>query len=289
MSRKLTYEFVKESFEKEGYVLLSKEYVNSKQKLDYICSKGHKHNIMWNSWKTGHRCPYCAINAKLTLEHVQKQFEKEGYTLLSKEYVNAHIKLNYICSKKHEHDITWDKWQQGVRCPYCYGNTKPTLEQIRESFEQENYILLSKEYINSYTKLEYICSKGHKHNISWDDWQQHTRCPTCANIRTSIRISGSGHPNWKGGSSYEPYCSVWKDKEYKKDIRDRDGNKCLNPYCNKKSDKLHIHHIDYDKKNCCPSNLITVCNSCNAKANTDREWHKVWYQAIIKNRYGGIS
>jgi len=46
--RKLTYEFVKESFEKEGYKLLSEEYINCEQKLDYICSKGHGHSIGWN-------------------------------------------------------------------------------------------------------------------------------------------------------------------------------------------------------------------------------------------------
>jgi 5-methylcytosine-specific restriction endonuclease McrA len=68
-----------------------------------------------------------------------------------------------------------------------------------------------------------------------------------------------------------------------------DKYKCLNPYCSKKSSKLHIHHIDYNKKNCHPSNLITICNSCNSMANKDRNWHQTWYQAIIKNRYGGTS
>ena len=66
---------------------------------------------------------------------------------------------------------------------------------------------------------------------------------------------------------------------------ERDGYKCLNPTCNKTSTRLSLHHIDYDKKNCAPKNLITVCNSCNGKANKDREWHQSWYQAIIYLRY----
>jgi len=59
MSKKLTYEFVKEQFKKEGYELLSKEYKGCFQKLNYICPEGHQHNISWNSFKSGERCPYC--------------------------------------------------------------------------------------------------------------------------------------------------------------------------------------------------------------------------------------
>ena len=47
--RKLTYEFVKEQFEKEGYTLLSEKYINCFTKLDYICPKGHKHSISWEN------------------------------------------------------------------------------------------------------------------------------------------------------------------------------------------------------------------------------------------------
>jgi hypothetical protein len=103
--------------------------------------------------------------------------------------------------------------------------------------------------------------------------------------RISLAKMGPNNPSWKGGASFEPYCPLWVDQEYKQSIKLRDGNICLNPYCNKTINKLCIHHIDYNKKNCCPENLITLCSSCNAKANFDREWHQDWYKTIIKNRY----
>jgi hypothetical protein len=59
MSKKLTIEYIKEQFEKEGYRLLSKEYINDKQKLDYVCPKGYKDIVSWHSWQSGHRCPTC--------------------------------------------------------------------------------------------------------------------------------------------------------------------------------------------------------------------------------------
>jgi hypothetical protein len=223
---------------------------------------------------------------KLTYEFVRNNFEENGYVLLSKEYRNSRTKLYYTCSKGHKHSIKWNDWKEKHRCPSCSGNAKLTLDRIKKSFEQEDYILLSEEYEGAFTKLDYICPKGHKHSIIWNSWQQSRRCPICK----SIKLSGSGSPFWKGGISYEPYCAMWKDEEYKQDIKERDKNRCLNPCCDsKKPNDLTIHHIDYNKKNCHPTNLITVCRSCNSRANKDRDWHQTWYQAIIKNRYGGMK
>jgi len=99
-----------------------------------------------------------------------------------------------------------------------------------------------------------------------------------------LKLSGANNPNWKGGINCDPYCDAWADPEYKDSIKERDGYQCLNPICLKKTKNLCIHHIDYNKKNCHPSNLITVCYSCNSSANFDREWHTSWYNAIILRR-----
>lgn len=79
----------------------------------------------------------------------------------------------------------------------------------------------------------------------------------------------SNNYNWKGGD--KEYCSLWNDRRYKSDIRERNNNNvCQNPYCFNSTKKLNIHHIDYDKKNCHPSNLITSCVWCNSEVNYDR-------------------
>jgi hypothetical protein len=61
----------------------------------------------------------------------------------------------------------------------------------------------------------------------------------------------------------------------------KDGYECKNPLCKQNSDKLCGHHIDYDKKNCSPGNVITVCFSCNARANFNREFWQRHYKEII--------
>lgn len=284
MCKKLTYEFVKASFEGDGYTLLSTGYKNNHTKLKYKCSKGHVHSIVWRNWQRGDRCPYCDGQAKPPFEYVRKQFELEGYVLLSTNYINNKTKLDYICPNGHRHDVTWSEWNNGgVRCLFCSNRSPIDFDNIKQAFTLENYTLLTGKYKNNNTKLNYSCPYGHEHSITWANWVTGYRCPTCANINRT----GPGHHNWQGGKTLEEYCGVWKDKEYRQDIRDRDGNRCLNPYCTSPNKKdLTIHHINYIKGECGLNNLITVCRSCNSRANYNRRWHTKWYQAIMYRRYG---
>lgn len=279
---KHTYEFIKNAFESKGYSLLTKVYVNANTKLEYVCSNGHTHSMSYNKFSLGVECPFCQGTVKYSYEQVKDSFSKRGCKLLSTDYVNSMTKLDYECSNGHCHSITFAHFLNGVGCPYCAGNAKLDYNVVKSGFETEGYTLVSTEYVNSKTKLNYKCNKGHTHSITWSDWISGYRCPVC-HIE---RISGSGNCNWGGGLTTDPYCDAWKDKDYKYSVRERDGHRCLNPYCiSDHPEDLNIHHINYNKQDCHPKNLITVCRSCNAKANTDRDWHQSWYQAILMRRY----
>ncbi len=95
---------------------------------------------------------------------------------------------------------------------------------------------------------------------------------------------GPESPGWKGGISFGDYCHEWTH-ELKLFIKDRDNNECQNPQCSMKYKSLVVHHINYDKKDCDPRNLITVCNSCNSTANFSRDWWRSFYEEIIKRKY----
>ncbi|MFH1563814.1 MAG: hypothetical protein ABIF11_10435 [Nitrospirota bacterium] len=96
------------------------------------------------------------------------------------------------------------------------------------------------------------------------------------------------HPCWKGGISKEPYSPDWT-VTLRESIRQRDKYACR--LCGRTQEeeleryerKLPIHHIDYNKKDCNPTNLITFCVSCNAKVNFNREyWMNYFKKSIIK-------
>jgi hypothetical protein len=94
---------------------------------------------------------------------------------------------------------------------------------------------------------------------------------------------GPTHSQWRGGISYEPYCVIWTDEDFKESIKERDNYNCQNPLC-EKGKPLRVHHINYIKKDCRPANLITLCASCNSKANKDREWHMAFYKEILRRK-----
>jgi len=121
--------------------------------------------------------------------------------------------------------------------------------------------------------------------MRWGNFRHGKRCPECSKIKQNLQIMGENHYNWKGGITAEPYCQIWLDKEYKEDIKRRDNYKCQNPDCWGTSKRLTIHHIDYIKKHCDPWNLVTLCNSCNSRANHGRKLHTRFYRNIIKKKH----
>ena len=94
---------------------------------------------------------------------------------------------------------------------------------------------------------------------------------------------GDKSPNWRGGISYLPYPPTF-NRELKQFIEDRDNNECQNPFCRGNSKRLRIHHIDFNKDNCSQFNLITLCDSCNLKANRVHRWQRL-YRKIIWSKY----
>lgn len=80
---------------------------------------------------------------------------------------------------------------------------------------------------------------------------------------------GEKNPNWRGGISFEPY-GVEFNESLKEQVRIRDGRTCQECGRKQHGKRLSVHHIDYDKKNSCPSNLISLCHGCHSKTNADR-------------------
>lgn len=102
--------------------------------------------------------------------------------------------------------------------------------------------------------------KGHKINFG-------KKYSTERRKKISDSKIGEKNPCWRGGISYEPYTIDWNET-LKRSIRERDHYVCQ--ICFKNG--WVVHHIDYDKKNCNPSNLITLCKSCHQKTNFNRNY-----------------
>lgn len=109
------------------------------------------------------------------------------------------------------------------------------------------------------------------------------RCKKCS----LLLQKGSNNPNWRGGISNFPYPNNFS-KKLRESIRKRDNYECQNCGMTEKKhlklhkEVLHIHHIDYNKNNNKTFNLITLCEQCNMKANSNRNYWANFYSKIIK-------
>lgn len=132
-----------------------------------------------------------------------------------------------------------------------------------------------------------------KKNKTWEelygkDKAQELRVRCGSKISVALKKFYKEHPErkkkgkdsilWKGGLSENLYPTDWTD-DLRESIRKRDGYACQMPGCGLHQDELKgmftkhpVHHIDYDKDNCDPKNLITLCIKCHIKTNYNRDY-----------------
>lgn len=122
-------------------------------------------------------------------------------------------------------------------------------------------------------------------------------CPTCGKeyfvepYRIDVKKfcsrkcskTGEFNPLWAGGHSIE-YPPEWTEGLRRK-IRKRDKYKCA--ICGGRGGD--VHHIDYNKSNCDPSNLITLCHNCHARTNSDRMCWIEYFREAIEVRKGMVG
>jgi hypothetical protein len=153
-------------------------------------------------------------------------------------------------SKAHMGIVTWNK---GLHPDYM---------------QKENHPMFGKHHTEETRRKISLATKGKKMS---EEFKR----------KISEIMGGDKHWNWQGGKSFEPYSVSWTET-LKRAIRERDHYSCQ--LCGKFQGDIafDIHHINYDKKNCNPENLITLCRRCHNKTNINRNY---WI-SYFKNRVG---
>ena len=111
-------------------------------------------------------------------------------------------------------------------------------------------------------------------------WNRDVRIERIRKV-ASAAIGEKNH-NWRGGLSFNPY-PVDFSKTLKRDIRSRYDNKCflcgtenINGYA------LDVHHINYDKNDLRPENLIPLCRTCHGKTGEHREYYQNYFAKTMR-------
>lgn len=91
-SKRNTLEYIKQEFEKKNCKLITTEYINAFQRLDYICSCGNKAKIRYNELQQGIKCRKCQIERRIetNLEKYGCEFAVQHIDTLHKIFVSTH-------------------------------------------------------------------------------------------------------------------------------------------------------------------------------------------------------
>ena len=183
--------------------------------------------------------------------------------------------------------------------PVGYKHTEESLQKMRD--KKQGYLPWNTGKVNVYSQshLENLSSKLKGHSVSlesknkmslakkgkplseaqWNQINQNALNRIGKPLSKDIiaKMSGSNHWNWQGGKSFELYPLGW-NKTFKEQIRHRDKytcQKCGIPEI-ELNKTLCVHHIDLNKKNLNPDNLISLCRSCHIKHHHSlRKWWNV--------------
>jgi len=168
-------------------------------------------------------------------------------------------------------------------------NLKSSLAQkgkkISDEMKKKISIANKGKIISSETRLKMsLASKGKKqtpeHTKKVADKRRGMKLSKETCLKMSESRKGNKNPNWRGGIDSDGYSIDWCET-LKRSIRERDYYVCR--ICGKpQGDIAHdVHHIDYDKKNCSPDNLITLCHVCHVKTNYKRDYWKQYFHILI--------
>lgn len=182
-------------------------------------------------------------------KHTKESNEKNRQSLLK------HYKKNPISDEVKE------KHRQSALKQFQNGMPQETREKIRKKVKNkykdpEYGRQLTEKRIKTFARLDVKKKMRESQKGNTNGFKKGNRLSV-----------GKRNGRWKGGISNNPYPTVWT-KELRQAIRQRDKYICqISSYY----PSFSVHHIDYDKNNCEPENLITLSNRSHSKTNSNRE------------------
>lgn len=159
---------------------LSDEY-RPGQKLSFECAKGHQWSTLRGNLMRGSWCRPCSdVERSHGIEAMRTLAGRRGWKCLSGTYKDANSDLLWECRSGHR----WKArpaniMKNGTGCPNCAGQVL-TLGDMQTLALGHGGLCLSKEYVNSKTKLLWRCGKGHRFEMIPNAVQQGGWCSICA-------------------------------------------------------------------------------------------------------------
>lgn len=201
MSKKRNIEEIRKEFEDRGYILLSNDYIDQHQYLEFICKK-HKdegvQRIRYDSFRYKHNgCHYCAKEKqskrdRTPIEKIKEIISEKKKVFVDVEYVKGRCVVKYVCPVHKDVGVQCIDLNRLAKteelCSRCrFENTK---NKFFKQFAGLNkpYKILG-DYIDDNTEIEVYCEDC---NITFlakprNLLRSGNNCPECKRKANSLR------------------------------------------------------------------------------------------------------
>lgn len=195
-----------------GGVLLSSAYINSSLPLDWRCKKGHLWSATLARVEDGGWCPDCwsLDRRSRSIENLKKIAKARGGKCRSTNHLGVNTKLYWSCELGHEWVAKPGSILKGRWCPVCAqarrgSSQRSSIKEMKLIAKQHGGSCLSKEYINSFKKLNWKCKAGHTWMSTPKVIKSGSWCPVCQGKNKSIEEVKSFAKNLGGNCLSKEY------------------------------------------------------------------------------------
>lgn len=255
----LGYDYVKNILKNNGFILLSKSYLNNETKLLIICENNHKQKISFSGIKAKKFiCSYC-VGKRINIDICKKLAQSKNGECLSSNYKDIYSELLWKCSRGHIWKSSYNSVKNNHWCLECF-----KIEKKIKNFNKIKKIVIAKKgkilendvnrYKNINTKFLVECDKGHQWDVSLKNLKR-SWCPNCAKDEGKLSmedcqklaeskggkclskeyINSSTYLDWeckKGHQWSASFSNIkankWCKKCYNEDIKEKTINKIIN-------------------------------------------------------------
>lgn len=222
--KRITYDVVRDEFDRNGYDLISTEYIGAKSPLEYICRKYRESGIQTVNWNRIHYygcvCRYCSAENKRKILREQKI--TVSYQDVIEFFNRPDIKLSLIDSS-NEFDTKWGSkiyytcpehpaiiqnksFGRLIKEPYCAICHMRAVRPDISKYKYRDVVSLAndmgydvvtgeRDYKNAATKIICKCKKHGEFSTNMGHLVEGKGCPICKESRgeKSIRNILSAH------------------------------------------------------------------------------------------------
>ena len=163
---------------------LSTHYVHSNYPLEWECENGHRWPATPSNIRRGKWCSDCAGNKALTIDDFQRIARSHGGKCLTETMDSSADLMRWECKLGHQWEAVGSNVRDGAWCHECGGSKLLTIEEMQKIAKEQGGECLSMEYVNSKTKLEWKCAKGHRWWADANSIRRGYWCHDCGRERT---------------------------------------------------------------------------------------------------------